>query len=67
MSTAWLIALIIGSAIIAGLSFYLGRLLMMIKQNQQAAEKTQAAEAAKRNKNLSESIYTIAWHRTSSQ
>ena len=68
MSTAWIIAFIIGAAIIAGLSFYLGRLLLLIKQRKAAQAAAQDAEIAKRkalnetrNITLSESIYTIAW------
>ncbi len=61
MSLAWIIALVCGALIIAGLSFYLGRLLMQIKHNkaQQALAVTEHND--KRNKTLSESIYTIAW------
>lgn len=61
MSLGWIIALLGGALIIAGLSFYLGRLLTQIKHNQaqQALKVTQHND--KRNKTLSESIYTIAW------
>lgn len=57
MSTGWIIALIVAALIIAGLSFYLGRLLMQIKQVKQA----QQQQISKRNSKLSEDIYTIAW------
>ena len=57
MSIGWIIALIAGSIIIAGLSFYLGRLLMQLKQIKQA----QQQQITKRNNKLSEDIYTIAW------
>lgn len=57
MSTPWIIALIIGALVIAGLSFYLGRLLMQIKQ----AKDKQAQAVAKRNDKLQGDIYTIAW------
>ena len=57
MSTPWIIALVIGAAIIAGLAFYLGRLLMLIKEG----ERRRAEKTAERNKTLAESIHTIAW------
>ena len=57
MSTGWIIALIIAALIIAGLSFYLGRLLMQLKQVKQA----QQQQITKRNTKLTEDIYTIAW------
>ena len=57
MSTGWIIALIVGAIIIAGLSFYLGRLLMQLKQVKQA----QQQQIEKRNKKLAEDIYTIVW------
>ncbi|MFT4924358.1 MAG: hypothetical protein ACI8WB_000436 [Phenylobacterium sp.] len=61
MSNGLIAALVLGAVIIAGLSFYLGRLLMMIKQRQRAQAATKQADITKRNKTLSESIYTIAW------
>ena len=36
MSNVWLIAIIVGSVIIAGLAFYAGMLLMQLKQQKQA-------------------------------
>ena len=57
MSTAWIIALVIGALIIAGLSFYLGRLLLLLKHKEQS----QQAKIEKRNITLAENIYTIAW------
>jgi hypothetical protein len=57
MSTGWIIALIGGALIIAGLSFYLGRLLLLLKHNKQL----QAEKTTTRNLTLSQSIYTIAW------
>ena len=61
MSLGWIIALLCGTVIIAGLAFYLGRLMMQIKHNeaQQTLKVTQHND--KRNKTLSESIYTITW------
>ncbi len=57
MSTAWIVAYILGALVIAALSFYLGRLLMQIKQAE--ADKRQAID--KRNAKLSSDIHTIAW------
>ena len=57
MSTGWIIALICGALIITGLSFYLGRLLLLI----QHAKQRQIEKTIARNFTLSESIYTIAW------
>lgn len=57
MSMAWIIVLVLAGLIIAGLSFYLGRLLLLIKY----AKQQQANKTDERNKTLAESIYTIAW------
>ena len=57
MNLGWIIAIIIAALIIAGLAFYLGRLLMQIKQVEQA----QQQQINKRNQKLSDDIYTIAW------
>ena len=57
MSGWWIAALVAGLAVIAGLSFYLGRLLMMIRQGEQK----RAAKVTERNNTLGESIHTIAW------
>ena len=57
MNSTWLIALIIGALIIAGLSFYLGRLLLLLKQ----ARGKQQAKIEARNTTLAENIYTIVW------
>lgn len=57
MSSMWTIAVILGALIIAGLAFYLGRLLMQIKQ----AEEQQRQATKDRNDKLGSDIYTIAW------
>lgn len=57
MSTTWIIAILIGATIIAGLAFYLGRLLMQLKQVKTA----QQEKVNQRNKTLKNNIYTIAW------
>lgn len=61
MNTISIIALVVGGLIIAGLSFYLGRLLLLIKQGKIKREQTLQADINQRNKTLSESIHTIAW------
>jgi hypothetical protein len=61
MSTGWIIALVCGGLIIAGLAFYLGRLLLLLRLTKQRSEAKQAEKVTQRNKTLSESIYTIAW------
>lgn len=57
MSTTWIIAYIIGGIIVAGLAFYLGRLLMQIKQ----VEQQKRQQVTERNNKLGSDIYTIAW------
>ena len=58
---SWIIAIIIAVLIIAGLSFYLGRLLMQLKQVKQAKQQQIKQQIDKRNQKLAEDIYTIAW------
>lgn len=55
MSVWWIIVLLIGAAIIIGLSFYAGRLLWLVRAQEQAA----AASTAKKNQYLIDSIVGI--------
>ena len=55
MSFGWMIALLVGAAIIISLSFYAGRLLWLVK----AQEMSVAAGKAKKNQYLIDSIVTI--------
>ncbi|MFT5162490.1 MAG: hypothetical protein ACI9FJ_001066 [Alteromonadaceae bacterium] len=61
MMTLWTVAIVLGSLIIAALAFYLGRLLLLVKQGKKAQAQIHQAQINKRNKTLAESIYTIAW------
>ncbi|WP_440054407.1 DUF2489 domain-containing protein [Pseudoalteromonas sp. T1lg65] len=67
MTTAWIIAIIIGAIIIAGLAFYAGRLLWQLKVQKEQIAKYQQQKAAelaesrqKRNAKLADSINLIA-------
>jgi hypothetical protein len=55
MNLWWIIALLLGTAIIIGLSFYAGRLLWLVK----AQELTAVASTAKKNQYLIDSIVGI--------
>lgn len=67
MSTAIMIALFLGAAIIAGLAFYAGKLLYKLSRQKKVAAKLQAeqkqklrASRLKRNAKLADSIHLIA-------
>ncbi|MEO2268762.1 DUF2489 domain-containing protein [Pseudoalteromonas pernae] len=63
MSAVWLIAIIIGTLIIAGLAFYAGRLLWQVREQNRLVEKKReqyAQKRAARNAKLSDSINLIA-------
>lgn len=63
MSTAWIIAFIVGAIIIAGLAFYAGKLLFQLKVQNQKIAKLKAERAEKiaaRNAKLADSINLIA-------
>jgi len=67
MATEWIIALVIGALIIAGLSFYAGKLIWQVKaQNELIAKKRAEHEAEQkkkrqeRNAKLADSINIIA-------
>lgn len=67
MSTAVILALFVGAAIIAGLAFYAGQLLYklsaqkkLISQNQAQMEKKLKLSRLKRNAKLADSIHLIA-------
>ncbi|WP_105188557.1 DUF2489 domain-containing protein [Pseudoalteromonas sp. T1lg48] len=63
MNGLWIIALVIGALIIAGLAFYAGRLLWQVREQNQRLAKQQAEYAQKRaarNAKLSDSINLIA-------
>ena len=67
MATEWIIALVIGALIIAGLSFYAGKLIWQVKaQNELIAKKRAEHEAEQkkkrqeRNAKLADSINLIA-------
>ncbi|WP_105253250.1 DUF2489 domain-containing protein [Pseudoalteromonas sp. T1lg75] len=63
MTSPWIIALIIGALIVAGLAFYAGRLLWQVREQNQRLAKQQAEYAQKRaarNAKLSDSINLIA-------
>lgn len=55
MSVGWIIVILVGAAIIIGLSFYAGRLLWLVQAQEQAA----AASKAKKNQYLIDSIVGI--------
>ncbi|GAA5218563.1 DUF2489 domain-containing protein [Corallincola platygyrae] len=56
MTSMWWAAIAVGALIIVGLSVYAGRLLYLLKQQQQA----QRLVAERKNARLLESIYTIS-------
>ena len=63
MSALWLIAMIVGVVIIAGLAFYAGRLLWQVREQNRLVEQKRAEYAQKRaarNAKLSDSINLIA-------
>ena len=63
MNIAWIIAITVGVAIIAGLAFYAGRLLVQVKAQQEKQAKELAKrkkKIAERNAKLSDSINLIA-------
>ena len=56
MTLSWIVASLVAVLIVAGLSFYLGRLLWLLKQQQLKQQQIVAAK----NANLTESIVLIA-------
>ncbi|MEJ6474944.1 DUF2489 domain-containing protein [Pseudoalteromonas piscicida] len=67
MNTAWIIAIIIGALIIAGLAFYAGKLLWQLKVQKEQIAKYREKKAAelevsrqKRNEKIADSVNLIA-------
>ncbi|KAF7768941.1 hypothetical protein PCIT_a3470 [Pseudoalteromonas citrea] len=67
MALIWIIAIVVGAAIIAGLSFYAGKLLWQLKAQKIEIEKKQVEQQAKlkearqtRNAKLADSINLLA-------
>ena len=63
MNSMWIIAIVIGALIIAGLAFYAGRLIWQVKEQNQAIAAKRAELAEKRlarNAKLSDSIHLLA-------
>lgn len=63
MSTPWIIAIVIGVLIVAGLAFYAGRLLVQVKEQEKKREKAKQAfleKMAEKNAKLADSINLIA-------
>ncbi|KZN64079.1 DUF2489 domain-containing protein [Pseudoalteromonas luteoviolacea] len=67
MSTLWIIALLVGALIVAGLAFYAGKLLWQLKVQKETIAKLQAEQTEKleksrqeRNGKLADSINLIA-------
>jgi len=56
LTTTWIVAFVVAIAVVAGLSFYLGRLLWLLQQQKQQHQ----LQRDNKNKNLFESLDVIA-------